>query len=235
MKTVCILFFLITVACYGIEQMCPVEQIENEILNARTKGLQVSFGDELDFSSLKCGFTKSEWEQSSVSGMYCRDSNIIILRRSGDDLASTKYHEFQHYKNNMQLPFINERHPFDLVDDLFNEIDNQNITREKLALTVRIVLMILWDEIVAFQLDIACSNEHRFTYSDDLIIYILKESYIPRFKNLIINDEDLKTIYNVAKKTKNLNEFESDTLLNVVQVEIIENNIALNGFLYLIK
>jgi hypothetical protein len=89
--------------------------------------------------------------------------------------------------------------------------------------------MNLWDETLGFQLDIACSNERRFSYSDDVIIYMLKESYIPRFGGVKINEDQLKTIYFVVQKAKNFYEFENDISLSIVRKQIIESNIALVG------
>ncbi|OFZ46922.1 MAG: hypothetical protein A2381_03750 [Bdellovibrionales bacterium RIFOXYB1_FULL_37_110] len=129
------------------------------------------------------------------------------------------------------MPVINERHPFNIIDDLFEDIDNQNISRENLALAVRIVLMILWDETVAFQLDIACSNEQRFIYSDNFVLSVFKEDYLPRFKGIKIDDEQIRIIYDVAKKVRNLEEFENDVWLNVVRMQIIESNMSLSGLL----
>lgn len=228
-KLITFLSLITQLSSFALDRSCPISQYNDEIEIAQQNGLRVLNGKEVDWNSLKCDITESDWSKSSASGIYCRKSNVILIREGVKDFQSTTFHEFQHYKNNPQIHNLNGIHPYDLFDEISDKAQLKKLTFEELELGIQIVLTILWDEILAFQLDIACSLEDRFSFDDDFVLLVLESSYVPRFFGMKINNELLETVYNRAKITPNLDKFLSNEEIITISNQLFMANITLTS------
>jgi hypothetical protein len=205
--------------------ICPIKRIEAEIESVKQKnGLKVVFGDEANWNEMRCSTTQEVWNNSSISGFYCRESNVIVLRRNDPDILTTKFHEFQHYKNNSQIPLKNNQHPFNAIDFYFDQINNNTISKSDLDKALQIVLIILWDETQGFQMDIACSTNADIEINDQFIIDNFQISYVPRFAGLHFSKEQIAAIYWSAKRNAQLLDFQNDpTIISILHELNLQN------------